>query len=104
MRRRGITGGGTSLYFVIFTCLAMAECVVFVLALYITFSGLPVPFCIDLAILKCLEQKQYSILSKILMSSPRKKNTPAALSGLLKIIFQGAVFAAPADPSGAAFS
>ena len=34
----------------------MAELVVFLLALYRTFSGLPVPFCIDLAVSKCLEQ------------------------------------------------
>ena len=28
------------------------------------FSGLPVPFCIDLAVSKCLEQKIHHILSK----------------------------------------
>ena len=53
----------------------MAELVVSLLALYRTFSGLPVHFCIDLAVSKCLEQKKYTILFKNKTSSPEKKNT-----------------------------
>ena len=49
----------------------MAERVVFLLALYRTFSGLPVPFCIDFAISKCLEQKIHHSIHKT--SSPKKK-------------------------------
>ena len=39
--------------------------VVVLLDLDRTFSGLPVPFCIDLAVSKCLEQKIHHSLSKI---------------------------------------
>ena len=56
----------------IFTCLAMAVCVVFLLALYRTFSGLPVPFCIDLAVSKCLEQKKYTFYPKITRAVQKK--------------------------------
>ena len=75
-RRRGINSPT-------FARLAMAARVVFLLALYKTFSGVPVPFCIDLAVSsKCLEQKkQQHLLSKNNTSSPNNKikNTPAVL-------------------------
>ena len=72
----------------------MAELVVFLLALYRTFSGLPVHFCIDLAVSKCLEQ---TILLKNKKSSPEKKYT----SCFMLVIAAGSSMASSSAPKRA---
>ena len=72
MKRWGIKGGGTGLlFFAIFACLAMA----ITHGLWLSFSGLPVPFCIDLAVSKCLEQKNLPFYPKIKRAVRKRKKT-----------------------------
>ena len=57
-------------FFAIFACLAMA----ITHGLWLSCSGLPVPFCIDLAVSKCLEQKNLPFYPKIKRAVRKKKN------------------------------